>query len=134
MKLFHSAEQTLYNCKVCTFQSKHQSNLNTHVGNVHQKFRNCRKWLNYVYPWKSIHPIGHVHSKSRFVYIGIGTLVWPSAPKSLKNLLYFVGSFIKVAKILYFNLPNSNKIWYFRNFSFIISRRLYWPECEQPGL
>ena len=37
MKLFHSGEQTLYNCKVCTYQSKHQSNVYIHIRNVHQK-------------------------------------------------------------------------------------------------
>ena len=37
MKLFHSGEQTLYNCKVCTYQSKHQYDVNKHVRNVHQK-------------------------------------------------------------------------------------------------
>ena len=37
MKKFHSGEQTLYNCNVCTYQSLHQGALSTHVTNVHQK-------------------------------------------------------------------------------------------------
>ena len=37
MKKFHSGEQTLNNCKVCTFQSIHQGSLSIHVRNVHQK-------------------------------------------------------------------------------------------------
>ena len=38
MKIFHSGEQTLFNCKVCTFQSIHQDAVSKHVRNVHQKF------------------------------------------------------------------------------------------------
>ena len=37
MKKFHSGEQTLYNCNICTYQSLHQGALSTHVTNVHQK-------------------------------------------------------------------------------------------------
>ena len=37
VKLFHSAEQTLYNCNVCTYQSKFQSDVNKHIRKVHQK-------------------------------------------------------------------------------------------------
>ena len=37
MKKFHSGEQTLYNCKVCTFQTIHQQGLSRHVRNVHKK-------------------------------------------------------------------------------------------------
>ena len=40
IKVFHSGEQTLYNCKVCTFQSIHQYALNRHVRKVHQKSAN----------------------------------------------------------------------------------------------
>ena len=40
MKMFHSEEQTLYNCKLCTFQSIQQSAVNKHVRNVHQKSEN----------------------------------------------------------------------------------------------
>ena len=36
MKNFHSGEQTLYYCKICTFQSIHQGALSTHVKNIHQ--------------------------------------------------------------------------------------------------
>ena len=55
MKKFHSGEQTLYNCKVCTFQTIYQHKVKEHVRNVHQKSENinCRecnksiqkKWL-----------------------------------------------------------------------------------------
>ena len=37
IKMFHSGEQTLYNCIVCTYQSICQSDVNRHVRNVHQK-------------------------------------------------------------------------------------------------
>ena len=37
MRMFHSGEQTLFNCKVCTYQSIHQYAVNSHVRNVHQK-------------------------------------------------------------------------------------------------
>ena len=39
VKMFHSEEQTLYNCNVCTFQSVHQWSLKNHVRNVHQKLK-----------------------------------------------------------------------------------------------
>ena len=38
MKMFHSGEQTVYNCKVCIYQSVYQYAVNRHVKNVHQKF------------------------------------------------------------------------------------------------
>ena len=34
-RVFHSGEKTIYNCKICTFQTIHQSSLNQHVKNVH---------------------------------------------------------------------------------------------------
>ena len=37
MQMFHSGEQTLYSCNVCTFQSIHQWALSNHVRNIHQK-------------------------------------------------------------------------------------------------
>ena len=38
MKMFHSEGlQTQYNCKICTYQSKHPSYVKKHVKNVHQK-------------------------------------------------------------------------------------------------
>ena len=37
MKKFHSADQTLYNCRVCTFQSIHQGAVSKDIRNVHQK-------------------------------------------------------------------------------------------------
>ena len=37
MKMLHSGEQTLYYCKICTYQSKYQFAVNKHVQNVHQK-------------------------------------------------------------------------------------------------
>ena len=48
MKIFHSGEQTLYNCKVCTYQSKCQYLVKRHVRNVHEKRENincseCKK-------------------------------------------------------------------------------------------
>ena len=39
MKMFHSGKQTLYNCNLCTYQSKHQGALSNHVKNVHQKLK-----------------------------------------------------------------------------------------------
>ena len=38
MEIFHLGEQKLYNCKVCTFQSRHQVAVSKHVKNIHQKF------------------------------------------------------------------------------------------------
>ena len=38
MHKFHSGEQTLYNCTVCTFQTIHQESLSKHFRNAHQKF------------------------------------------------------------------------------------------------
>ena len=38
MKMFHSVgEQTLYNCKICTFQSNYPNSVKKHVKYVHQK-------------------------------------------------------------------------------------------------
>ena len=37
MTIFHSGEQTLYNCNLCIYQSIHQYAVNQHVRNVHQK-------------------------------------------------------------------------------------------------
>ena len=39
MKLFHSAEQTLYSCNLCTYQSIQQSAVKQHALKVHQKYR-----------------------------------------------------------------------------------------------
>ena len=35
--MLHSGEQTLYYCKICTYQSKYQFAVNKHVQNVHHK-------------------------------------------------------------------------------------------------
>ena len=46
MKMLHLAgEQTQYNCKICTFQSKYPNSLKIHVKNVHQR-KGDHKLLN----------------------------------------------------------------------------------------
>ena len=37
MKLFHSGNQPLHNCNICTYQSVYLWNLQKHIKNVHQK-------------------------------------------------------------------------------------------------
>ena len=46
MRMFHSGEQTLFNCKVCTYQSIHQYAVNSHVRNVHQKLQKINDTLH----------------------------------------------------------------------------------------
>ena len=67
MKRLHSVgEQTLYHCKICTFQSKHPSSVKKHVKNVHQKSENvicteCNKYIqkiNLSRHMKSFHSAG----------------------------------------------------------------------------
>ena len=40
MKKFHSEEQSLFYCKVCTFQTIHSGSLKIHVQNIHKANRN----------------------------------------------------------------------------------------------
>ena len=37
MKLFHSNNSHQYECKICTYKTKHKGNMKIHVKGVHQK-------------------------------------------------------------------------------------------------
>ena len=40
MKIFHSEDQTLFNCKICAFQTIYPRYVKKHVEMVHQKIEN----------------------------------------------------------------------------------------------